>query len=192
MRTLGVAVTYTNTASTLNNQGKVTANQIPEGEMWYDWTSYNTVTQTLGKWDDNVKKGVNGWLKFTQLTDTDLKSYTKVQEGEIYDSYWPIDEPPAFLVFVLKISDTAGREGMFLHRWLTNYTTTDTFREVDSAEYSSGIFRSAAEVMKNATQFSENPSHWKKIQKFAKDAARAVVKYGPMVYNGASMVAQMA
>jgi hypothetical protein len=196
VRVQAVAVRYCNVAAMLSLEGQVSCYQVPQQQHWKDYlTNYDSIASSKGAQTFQVREGAYGFLKPTQPQDFDFQSYTKSVSGQLTDSFYPLKEESAFLVFFPVITTADGRSGFFEICHGVEYQTKDVWRNTDVAAANDEDFRKAKNILKDIPQFYSNSLHVGQILNNVRSAvtkgAKFVQKYGPSVLKGASYIAEL-
>jgi hypothetical protein len=191
VRIPAVSILFTDMAAPLSLQGRIAGVQAAEGEFWTDYINggapLTKVASQKLHWDDRAATGIYGILKMTKPSDVDFKSYVKVLNGNLYDSFYPLKSDSAFLVVALEISNAAGKDGRFLVTHSMEYQTEDLFREVANSDIPRKIYDEASQILAKVDQWHCNPSHFKElydsIVRGARSGLNFLKKNGPGALN---------
>jgi hypothetical protein len=194
IRISAVSMMYSNEASPLNKQGKVCGFQEPQGVHWNDFIgSFSTFSSQQGSTTMPIENGLYGFLKPTQPEDFDLIDHSIIENGVVYDSFYPLDQKSAFLMIYWQITALPGQDGYWTICHGIEYQTNDVWRPVDDSHLDGQTYSMALESIKTFPQWYENPLHWsdiwERIKSVSSSIASGIVKYGPTVLKGATMVA---
>jgi len=193
-RVQSVSLMYTNEAAMLNLQGKITMSQLPAGDDWYSYAlNPLALESTQGSETMPAKKGMYGYLKATQPSDTDLQCYVTVNdEPKLIKTSYPLNEKSGFLGMSIFIAEDAGRQGYFTHVVGYEFVATTTLYEGVKPTTDPVVFLEAQNRIKDIDQFNENPSHVRRFFAEARRVAKSIVgyvkDYGPVVMEGARML----
>lgn len=196
IRVLGHSIKLTNTSSQLNRGGQIIARQTPGGTNWQTYIS-NDVYTHLSQQSDAIaleaKDGMYGFLKISDSDDLDLCQYHVINsESTLVDSKWPIDNPKALVVMVVKVPSQDSASFQMTERMVLEYQTDNLFFDTDVASLPVNLYTSAIALTRDVPQFYENPLHfgeiWNKIQNFVSKAVDGVAKYAPLIGKVASML----
>lgn len=189
LRYLGGSIRYCNTASVLSLQGSLAIADIPSESDWTNFDAYEKVSSVQGAFREDVREGGFARLAFdNKAVDLALQVNSKIEDGVIKDTCWPIEPLSSFLAMSIQISDSAGRQG-FIEQWsAVEFTTTDTSREtktpvIPAEDWLTGMQKLAAIPSK-----TKNAIHLKQIgasiMSAARSTVRTVLKTGPQVISG--------
>jgi hypothetical protein len=195
----GVSLMYSNTSATNFSGGQISMAQLPSGT---DWISYalnpTSIENAQGSLTLNAKKGMYGFLKQTQPSDSDFLDNVRVDNDQhVIDTFYSLDEKSAYLGMSIFISDIDGRSGYFTHAISFEYATLDKNSGVEEPDknLSPQVFKDAQAEVKSMVQFHENPTHFMQLLRqagrLAKKAAEAVVTYGPTVMKAGKFIASV-
>jgi len=197
-RVNGAAVMFTNTSSTLNEQGKVSGVQAPRGKFWYDYTaSYAQVAGAPGSMRGVAKKGLYGFMKPSGDEDTQLRTYTESNGLVVMDSFWPLalEDQPAYLVIRASIDDASGQDGYFTYWWGIEWGTTNKWRNSVIPGGDPLTTMNVLRELKKLPQWHENPLHIKDIltglKNVARTAGRMFFQHAPTIMGIADTLANI-
>lgn len=187
IRMISASLRYTETASPLNRQGRVAQVQMPVEIPWQNLVieGQTGVSSANGSYFDNIEKGSYMWLKPSQASDFAWQNYIETYEGVLYDSYYPLINQSQWLAWYAVVTDVDGRDGQFTVSFGLEYLTNDTFRSKIPPNISPRCYDDALLLLRNVTQYTENPTHldeiWRSIKSGAKTVFNLAMKYGPTV-----------
>jgi len=193
IRIIAASMMYSNEASVLNKQGKITGFQQPQGSHWFDFIgAYSSFSTQQGSVTMPVENGMYGYMKLTQPSDFEMRENFLIEGGNVLDSFYPLDQDSAFLMMYWQITNLAGQDGYWTICHGIEYQTEDVWRTVSEAEYDGRTYSDAVESLKFFPQFYENPLHfadiWNNIKSVASDVANGILKWGPYALKGAALI----
>jgi hypothetical protein len=196
IRIIAASLMYSNEASPLNKQGKITGCQIPQGDHWFDYIgNYSKFSSLQGSHSMSIDEGMYGFLKPTQPTDFSMVESLLIENGVVYDSFYLLDQTTSFLMFYWQIINLLGQDGYWTFCHGLEYQTDDVWRSVAQSQLDASVYAKAVESLKIFPQFYENPLHWgdiwNKIKEVGKSVANGVIKYAPLALKAAGMVAPL-
>lgn len=171
-----------NIAAPIYREGRIAANQFPDKTVWYENMTFTRVSSAPTSITIEAKNGIYGYRKPTSPSDYDLKSYFTVSNGQIYDSFWPLNRS-AFVCIAVQVSQDTAKDFTFEVCPMIEFTTENNFFPTAVPDITNASFEEAMMILKSLVQFVENPIHipvlLHGIQAIAKTGAAAVAKYGP-------------
>jgi len=204
MRINATALMYSNDASPLYREGKISMLQAPQGDFWLNYvgkisnppaSGFQSVSSSQTSITLVGSKGMYGFLKPTQFADFDFKSYYNIWQGNLVDCYYPLLNESSFLVLYAQITTALGQDGRISCYFSMEFLTTDTWRVTRSPESTPKEFDDALALLESIPQFHENPSHlqeiWGSIVNGIKTVAGYATTYGPALIKGAETVASI-
>lgn len=188
IRMIGICGMYSNTTSTMDNQGDITACQMKKEESWTTVTTFDDISNRVNAFNGSAKKGCYGFLRPTSESDFNESRSYMLENSELAEVGFPLQPESDFMVYVVRVKDVNGRSGKFTTSYSIDYSSLDTWRDVSNVRVPPNVFSGAAQATSKMVQFYENPLHVSDIFTFIQRAAKAVQKYGPALINIAGLV----
>jgi len=170
----GLSMMWTNEASPLNRQGKLTAVQIPQGRDWRDFTTYSSISSVKDAYVHDAVNGYYGFLKPTQPHDIDFLENNIIENGVVLAAWWDMSVPSDFLAMAVTVTDLNGQDGYFTYSAAFEYRTSDQWREVDAPKITADTVLKAMTLISRLPQHHENPFHLSDIFDWVKNAVGEV------------------
>lgn len=198
LRIMGASVMYTNTAPDINKNGEITGYQAPEETDWTEFAGANQqglarLNKSQGKVILGIKEGMYEWMKITQPSDFNIKTFVDTRDGVLYDSYWPLENESSYLVLYPTVPTPTGAAGFYTLAFALEYQTTNTWRPVSYCDTSEMDWDLALNHLRNIPQITTNSMHLRDIGKaigtIAKTLIGGLIKYGPGAIDLASRFA---
>lgn len=197
IRVSAVSMMLSNSSNYLNKAGTITGYQSDKGTPWGDYAFGTTpipVSTASGSKKITVEKGMFAWLRPTDRNNFDPLNYVQANAaGTIVGSAFPLLPKHPYLMMKADLGgsdNVANFSGYWTFAFGTEFKTRDQFFNLETPENTSQLYDLAASQLKNAPQFSENPSHFMRLFKAVRNAARSVVHgivdWGPQIYTAAN------
>jgi len=179
VRVTALSMMYTNTSTLLELGGNISGYQFGTKDDWLDLlvTDVSSLLQKKkGSFTRDIRKGLHGFLKPTQPSDFDFKSYTEVNSsGIVVDSAYPLDDRGAFIAMAFSLpGNGAGNEALLTFRYGIEILSSNTWFDLEVSDVPEEAFKAALVRIRDVEPFHENPVHlrdiWEKIKSGASKA----------------------
>lgn len=194
----GVGQQMTPNASPNNRQGKLTSVQAPAGSSWYQLNNFAIVSTIEGAIASDVTEGLYGFLKPTQPSDLDFRTFDDFNVNNTgsnflgVDAWFPLRKTSDFLVTAVSITDVLGQDLFFTCSYAFEFKTKNRWYDIEGPIVPSDIVNTAMGILSKLPQFYGNPVHLREIWDWIKNAAQDVgsflVKAAPYVVAGAKVL----
>lgn len=188
------ALQYTNTAAEAYRAGQLIQYQVPAQYDWRQLKTYNSVAALNGVVPREVKNGAYSFLK--PKTDDDFRPSSPITlgvNGAIMDAFGELRDFGDFLVIVLSIPNTSeaaptAKSGYWRFYHSLEYSSSDVWSALDLPAVGPETWERALLVIRESRQHFENPKHVKDV---VESILNGVLKYGPKVMKGATMLSSL-
>jgi len=182
IRLYAASLKYTNQAGPLNRQGKVAQWQVPQGTPWGTLITpsgaFSAISGSQGSETISVEHGAYQYLKITQPSDMDMKTWVTTRNGVVVDSYYPLLPDTAFICTYVQVTPTAGQDGYWTFAFGIEFRSDHTWFENKVSTFSEEACSKAMSMLKRAPQYMENESHLSTLFSWLKKAGVTVLKAG--------------
>lgn len=189
----GLALMYSNTAAPGYRSGNTVSFQIPKGQHWLDYQTYDDLFNAEGAVPLPAENGCYTPLKPSDSADLELKSYSKARNGVIRASFWPIDGGRAVIATAVKVEMVTNapnpRDGYWTWLYNHHFETASKWFAKDYSEFTTIEVQTAFDRLRTVPSTVENPSHFAKMMKAIRTVGahtiKGVNKYGPRAVRAA-------
>jgi len=193
VRITAAAIMYSNNVSTAYSQGRIVGYQPPPGSHWMDYALQESWSGIANSQNSTVKKasnGMYGYLKPARLSDFDLKPSYSIANGVLVNSFYPIDSEDSFILLSPNIEPGTtpnAQDGFYTLRYAWEASTTNPIFDSEVSKIPSEVYEAALEMVRNAGQWKENPSHIadlvSNIKRVGGKVLGGVIRYGPKIVD---------
>jgi len=196
IRSIGSAVQYTNTTAPNFATGSVIGVQVPNSTQWFTLTSFAVIggldKAKLQQFD--AKKGIYGFIRPSDQKDFDYYDSDFMFDGLgnlVKLSFSIVPKSPIIILFVKGGEGATSQSGKWISYDAIEFLTTNQLYNLASPLNEPEEFQAAVSATKKIAQFHENPLHLKEIGGAIAKVAELIMKYGPMVMQGAETIGSM-
>jgi len=194
VRMMGQSLMYSNTASELDNGGTVVGCQVPPSIWWFNLAmggsqgdAYTFVNTMPNKYipPQRIKRGIYGFRKTATPFDFDMKEVVASNGTVLANAGWDLQAATAYLVVVPRVNDPTNRQGVYVTAQQAEELSTNPWLDPELPFIPQEAFEGAMKIVHEASQWSSNDDHIKKITSAMIEAAPkaldAILKYGPEI-----------
>jgi len=199
VRLNAVALMFSNTTPEIQLGGSVTGFQAHGITPWYQYAlgGFSKLSQTNGSSTCDANKGIYGFLKPASFDDFAWREeFVWDSSFEVLaDSFFDLQPQGDYLIIATNIAVSTSNSGLWTQASHVEYQSDDTWRALAEPSQDEALFAQAIKIAALTKQWHENPLHWddiwNSIKSFGSKVLGGIVKYGPTVLKGASMLAPL-
>jgi len=206
-RIMSASLMYTNEASPLNKQGKITAVQYGGATSWHTFAQegFDSVASAIDSATIPIVDGMYGFIKPTGPDNFDLANGVQLNaSAEVIHAKYSLDSTDEYVIMYLRCDVAEGRDGWWTVAHHIEYETLDVWRDTGLPSARPEDFRTALLTLSTLPQFSKNSNHLFEFLKRvgaslkrglsaaainAPDIIDAINKYGPIAAKAAATIA---
>ncbi len=195
-----VSAMFTNEASPLNRQGKISSLQVPNGRYWFDFTNFDEVASSTTSSTKDIVDGAYSYLKPTQPSDFNFQNDDFISAGSPATrkvlGWFKLIPDSDYLVHFAKVTNVDGKDAYWTFTWALEFRTNSVWFDTAVSTIPPRLMQQFNKLLDEMPQHFTNEFHISDIGNWIKNAAEDAYTWVkntiPEVIKVGTTVAQVA